>query len=896
MPVVCINPLAEGPDEGEGGIGRVIRAQMQYLPQMGWQVTNDPRIADVIACHIQIPEEALKLFPDKPFVAMNHGMYWTGYDWQPWALRANRNCLDAIKAADLTTVPSQWLADIVTKHTSRAVRVIPHGVDVAEWYGDPDPSMYVVWNKTRVDAICDPAPVNALASLLPRVQFVSTYAQVTDNVRVTGRLPWLEGKRLVEQAGLYLCTTRETFGIGTLEALAAGVPVVGYDFGGQTEIRDRWEEYEGGDGPNPVMLVAPGDDKALAKVIQQALSMRPILSAMAVELAKLYPWEEAVRAYATEFEGLRVRYEVQRQEPRTSIIVPAYNLEAYLPATLDSVLAQEDKDWECIVVDDASPDRCGEIADEYARQDPRFRVLHNDTNQYLARARNTGIEAALGRYILPLDADDILPTQAVRVLADALDADRTIHAAYGNVWFVEEDGKTPSGGQHWKGHSGWPMEFDYEKQVCGQRNLLPYSTMYRRTAWQLTGGYRERCRTAEDADFWCRLSQYGFTPRMVTLGDTLIYRNREGSMSRVEGTRNWSRWFPGSRDPQSSPAGSNAEANPPVAALDPPGVTVVIPVGPGHERIVMDAIDSVEAQTYRGFECIVVNDSGKSLGNVPAWVKVISSHKTGGGTARARNMGIRHARAALYLALDADDLLQPTALEEFLRASHLSGPKSVIYSDVYQERAAGTTIFRYYDFDPLRLQQGCIHTVTALTPVAAWREVGGYPEDVPVWEDWAFQLKTTLAGWCPRRLMYPLFTYRIEKGFRREENVARKDAMATFGRHYERELRKESLTMCGCNKNASLVARGVNASLPKIGDAPGDGMTLMQYVGTESGNFVKRGRVTGQTYYFNTGKLQYVFTADVAYLLAQEGFMEAGSVDGVPPSPVPTLVSERVPA
>ena len=65
---------------------------------------------------------------------------------------------------------------------------------------------------------------------------------------------------------------------------------------------------------------------------------------------------------------------------KVSVIIPVYNVEKYLPDCLDSVLGQTMRELECICIDDASPDRCGEILDEYAARDERVRVLHLPEN------------------------------------------------------------------------------------------------------------------------------------------------------------------------------------------------------------------------------------------------------------------------------------------------------------------------------------------------------------------------------------------------------------------------------------------------------------------------------------------------------------------------------------
>lgn len=91
--------------------------------------------------------------------------------------------------------------------------------------------------------------------------------------------------------------------------------------------------------------------------------------------------------------------------PKVSVIVPAYNAEKYLERCLNSVVAQTMPDFECIVVDDGSIDRTGDIAEEYAKKDSRFKVIHQP-NGGVSVARQAGIDAANGVYTIQFDADD----------------------------------------------------------------------------------------------------------------------------------------------------------------------------------------------------------------------------------------------------------------------------------------------------------------------------------------------------------------------------------------------------------------------------------------------------------------------------------------------------------
>jgi glycosyltransferase involved in cell wall biosynthesis len=88
-------------------------------------------------------------------------------------------------------------------------------------------------------------------------------------------------------------------------------------------------------------------------------------------------------------------------------------------------------------VDDASPDRCGEIFDDYARRDARMRVVHLDTNHGLGPARNAGLDASTGKYIWFVDADDVVATGAARAVLQRLREVRPDVLLLRHAWLVE---------------------------------------------------------------------------------------------------------------------------------------------------------------------------------------------------------------------------------------------------------------------------------------------------------------------------------------------------------------------------------------------------------------------------------------------------------------------------
>lgn len=91
--------------------------------------------------------------------------------------------------------------------------------------------------------------------------------------------------------------------------------------------------------------------------------------------------------------------------PKISIIVPIYKAEKTIHKCLDSIARQTLEEWEAILVDDGSPDTCGQICDEYAAKDSRFHVVHQ-SNQGVSTARQVGLEAAVGDFVIHVDPDD----------------------------------------------------------------------------------------------------------------------------------------------------------------------------------------------------------------------------------------------------------------------------------------------------------------------------------------------------------------------------------------------------------------------------------------------------------------------------------------------------------
>ncbi len=109
--------------------------------------------------------------------------------------------------------------------------------------------------------------------------------------------------------------------------------------------------------------------------------------------------------------------------PKISVIVPVYNVEKYIRRCLDSIFAQTFTDWECICVDDGTPDNSGKICDEYAQKDSRFVVIHKE-NGGVSSARNAGLEVARGEWICFCDSDDWVEREFFEKMLKTENADK----------------------------------------------------------------------------------------------------------------------------------------------------------------------------------------------------------------------------------------------------------------------------------------------------------------------------------------------------------------------------------------------------------------------------------------------------------------------------------------
>lgn len=640
------------------GIGRVVHAQYRHLPKYDIELVSDPGSADIRAVHATDTR-----IPDLD-ILMCHGLYWSGDPgsghYAGWNHDINQRIVADARRARAITVPSDWVAEPFRRDMRLEPEVIGHGIELEQW--EPGASQgYILWNKNRAADVCDPASAYALAERGETV--VSTYAPAgakhLPSLTLTGSLPHEEMRERIRGAYIYLATTKETFGIGTLEAMACGKPVVGYDHGGTAGIvRHGIEGY----------LVRPGDIDGLEEGIRYIEHRYEEFSKAARLRAESYTWERVMEQYAQLFH--RVADERKQETHGVSVVISNFNYGKYVSGAIESCLAQTMQPTEIIVVDDGSTDNSQEVIKEtlpglpvLVKNEPDHFTLGSanpnglrvtlitQENRGVAAARNRGIAEARSPYIICLDADDRLDPLYIEALLPQMKADRGLGVAYTGLAFLDDRG-------HISPNPGWPIPFDWAIQAKGgvpPGNCIPAAAMFRRAMWERAGGYKQEHAPAEDAEFWTRGLSIGFTARQVTEAGLFHYRAHAGSASRTKPYKPIDAHHPWVKD-RVYPIGAPAKEPPRIRSYSDPAVTVIIPEHPQYERVV----ETLIGQSIRSWEGLI------HMGRERTGALGIPKHfpflrKTGGDWREIKT-------GPLVLLLERGERLEPGELDRLFQA------------------------------------------------------------------------------------------------------------------------------------------------------------------------------------------------------------------------------------
>lgn len=579
--------------------------------------------------------------------------------------------------------------------------------------------------------------------------------------------------------------------------------------------------------------------------------------------------------------------------PLVTCVIPNFNYSKFIPEAIQSVQMQSLSNFEAFVIDDGSTDNSVEIISEAIRDDRRFTLLQKK-NGGVAQARNYGIEHGSAPYIAALDADDrIGHVDFFKTLVEELEQDRTLGIAFTSLRVINEQGELAPA------LSAWPDGWDFDKHVAGF-NQVPTLNVFRRIAWQRAAGYRTAEEPAEDAGLWLRFGALGFAAKHVVRDGWFFYCDHAGSLSKTRPQPNWRNfaWVENGQRPFAS-QGRAPMGSYPVRNYDTPQVSIIIPVGKGHGEILRRALDSVEAQTERDWECIVVSDGADMPLNAYTWAKFANTAHAGSGAAAARNVGLKKARGQLVTFLDADDYLHPRYLEKTMQAYRRSG--RYIYTDWLALTKDGRQEFHQsenYDAQSI-FRKASIHSINVLMRRKDALAVGGFDETMMTWEDPDFFMKLSTIGVCGERLAEPLVAYDYRTGTLREKALPIQAQLKDMlYKRYARYIEGMETVCCqdliiktqtkAIQQNAELAAYAISGNVhPQFGR-----MVLVEYRGSGAGKEVI-GSISRQRYqYREGGDVFNIWQIDLEN--DPESFIALAveeSVEQTPMPDVPTLVS-----
>jgi glycosyltransferase involved in cell wall biosynthesis len=553
------------------------------------------------------------------------------------------------------------------------------------------------------------------------------------------------------------------------------------------------------------------------------------------------------------------------------VIITCHNKEKWVQRAIQGVMEQTFSDFKCIVVDDGSTDDSLKIIEQSIQSDKRFELVAIE-NAGVANARNYGISLGSAPYICCLDADDTIHPRFLETLYRELEKDKTIGIGYTALAGIA--------------HNNEIVEIDWgdcshDAQFEG-KNQVPCCNLFRRHIWDRTGGYNQRYAPlgagAEDAEFWLRAFEIGYTAKKITSEPLFVYSMATGVTKRSDYKEvDWIAWHKNKH----SFASVKSPGVHDVVDYENPRFAIIIPVGPGHEHLLFDALDSVENQSVSDWEVCVVLDTDNinafyldRLKNGYPYVRFVQNTSDKHGAGIARNLGARHTNAPLLVFLDADDYLQPNFLEYTYAVMESEGAQWV-YTDLWSQTFSETpvngniniktslgyeTVKRTAldDFSAENEFYGGTAAVTALYRRDDFNEVGGFDEQYNR-EDWDFHMRLAINGRCGLRLPLPLFTYRLHAGYRREYKGK------AINEEESKALKKEDVKRIQSMYPLEKLEMACSTCQKKIIPAGVNDMITMDYIANPlfaQDGMVFTGKVTGRKYVMDKMKIRNVHPQD----------------------------------
>lgn len=298
-------------------------------------------------------------------------------------------------------------------------------------------------------------------------------------------------------------------------------------------------------------------------------------------------------------------------------------------------------------------------------------------------------------------------------------------------------------------------------------------------------------------------------------------------------------------------------------------ISVIMPVRAYDEDNVgwlVEAIESVQAQTYTEWQLIIINDQSEvPLDAVRPYLRDdrILARKTtpeASGVAYARNLGASLAAGQFLLPVDHDDILPPRAMATLLEAWEAGGKDyGVVYGDV---ESFGVNFRRHMDMPKFffaTLLRTLIMPIGSLHEKSAWKEIGGWDSTFQIGlEDWEYWIRMAVNGYHGYHVEDVVYHYRRHAKGRlaslRGDPSKHEEAKALIHQKYEEYYNGREPKMCrGCGRGAPVGHRPAHQPAPvpimaAVASVAQQDRTLVKYIGSREGSFGVRGKASGWNY------------------------------------------------
>lgn len=579
-PLHCIN--------APGGVNSVVSDHVIGFLAAGYEINKGEGLNII---------HALEQHKD-PDVYHCHGLYPIGEGYFDKAFsRANGIVLQNALKAKVTVCISEFSANILRHKLHIDPIVTRNGIWINDYERGGAHNGPILFPKAALDANAKPDDIlwlkkNTGLNLM-------SIANI-QGVKSTGKLSRQDFITTLWSCSIYLGTTKENSSMATMEAMVMGIPVVGYDIGFNSEWLISGTGCE---------LVPFGDRLALHEAIVKIQKDWHRYSNAARDYAQIFDWQPVI----DELLGIYERVARTPESKSVSIIIPCYNLAAFVSEAIQSALAQT-LPCEVIVIDDASTDESLRLI----KQHKGITVIENKINLGVAETRNKAIRSAKGEYIICLDADDKLyPDFAEKHLAAF--RSRADAIAYARINLIDTDGRPRK-----------QVMFSDEARPVLQatgRNQIPSCCMFRKSFWMRAGGYESRFTPAEDANLWLKIFQLGGLAHKASNKPLMDYRIHENQISKA-GFPDW--W-------------TESQIDTTITERDPE-ITIILNK---HDEKAKETLWSLENQTYKKWSCLL--QSPNSLAESFPWLNRMT-HRRG---------------SVLYL--EAGTRLHPNFLVEYVQ-------------------------------------------------------------------------------------------------------------------------------------------------------------------------------------------------------------------------------------